>query len=74
MKFANQLIEECASTNDLARELAEAGFPHGTWVAAKEQGRGRGRLGREWVGERGNLFLSVVLRDLPRDHLTPGCR
>ena len=70
MKFANQLIEECTSTNDLARELAEAGFPHGTWVAAKEQSGGRGRLGRKWVGERGNMFLSVVLRDLPKDKLT----
>jgi BirA family biotin operon repressor/biotin-[acetyl-CoA-carboxylase] ligase len=67
MKFANQLIEECESTNNLARELAEGGFPHGTWVAAKEQSGGRGRLGRQWVGERGNLFLSVVLRDLPKE-------
>lgn len=59
---ANQVIDRCGSTNDLARELGEQGAPHGTWISAREQERGRGRLGREWQSLEGNLFLSVIAR------------
>jgi BirA family biotin operon repressor/biotin-[acetyl-CoA-carboxylase] ligase len=59
---ANQVIDRCGSTNDLARELGEQGAPHGTWISAREQDRGRGRLGREWRSLEGNLFLSLVAR------------
>jgi BirA family biotin operon repressor/biotin-[acetyl-CoA-carboxylase] ligase len=64
-EFANRTVERCESTNDLARALGEAGWPSGTWVSAREQDKGRGRLGRSWISEPGNLFLSVVLR-LPK--------
>lgn len=60
--FANRVVDECASTNDLARSLAERGFPHGTWVSARRQAEGRGRHGRRWEGIEGNLFLSIVAR------------
>ncbi len=70
MNFANQIIDHCESTNDRVRELGEAGCPHGTWVAARIQEKGRGRLGRNWVGAEGNLFLSVLLRDIPKERLT----
>jgi BirA family biotin operon repressor/biotin-[acetyl-CoA-carboxylase] ligase len=60
--IANSVIDRCESTNDIARELGEAGFPHGTWISAREQTRGRGRLGRVWQSNSGNLFLSIVLR------------
>lgn len=59
---ANRVLDRCASTNDLARELGEAGAPHGTWVSARAQDQGRGRLGREWRSLEGNLFLSLVAR------------
>jgi biotin-[acetyl-CoA-carboxylase] ligase BirA-like protein len=62
MNWANSVIDECDSTNDLARSLGEAGYPHGTWISARIQTRGRGRLGREWRSLEGNLFLSLVLR------------
>lgn len=62
---ANQVIAECASTNDLARELAERGYPHGTWISARRQVSGRGRQGRRWEGIDGNLFLSIVIRISP---------
>lgn len=68
--YANQVINECDSTNLLARELGEAGSPHGTWVSARKQLRGRGRLGREWKSEKGNLFLSIVLRPTSKKNLT----
>jgi BirA family transcriptional regulator, biotin operon repressor / biotin---[acetyl-CoA-carboxylase] ligase len=60
--FANCVLERCHSTNDLAKELAQAGFPHGTWVSSRIQETGRGRLGRRWESLEGNLFLSIIVR------------
>lgn len=57
----NEVIETCASTNNLARAFAEKGAPHGTWISALEQTAGRGRHGRSWLSEKGGLYLSVVL-------------
>lgn len=51
-----------ASTNDVARQLAEDGAGEGTAVLALEQSGGRGRLGRSWASPPGGLYLSVVLR------------
>jgi BirA family biotin operon repressor/biotin-[acetyl-CoA-carboxylase] ligase len=55
------------STNARARELAQAGAPHGTLVTAAEQTAGRGRQGRTWSAPPGRaLLMSLVLRDWPR--------
>jgi BirA family biotin operon repressor/biotin-[acetyl-CoA-carboxylase] ligase len=52
-----------ASTNDLARDLARAGYPHGTAVIADYQTAGRGRQGRRWEAPPGSgLLCSLVLR------------
>jgi BirA family biotin operon repressor/biotin-[acetyl-CoA-carboxylase] ligase len=59
---ANRVLDRCGSTNDLARELGEQGASHGTWVSARIQEQGRGRLGRQWQSLEGNLFLSVIAR------------
>jgi BirA family biotin operon repressor/biotin-[acetyl-CoA-carboxylase] ligase len=50
------------STQDLARELAQAGAPDGTVVLAGRQTAGRGRLGRSWISPRGGLYFTVVVR------------
>ncbi|HYF28601.1 MAG TPA: biotin--[acetyl-CoA-carboxylase] ligase [Baekduia sp.] len=56
-------LRETTSTNDLARQLAAAGAPHGTLVTAGAQSAGRGRQGRTWSAPAGRaLLLSVVLR------------
>lgn len=56
----------CASTNDLARQLAAAGAPHGTVVTATAQSAGRGRQGRVWVAAPGrSVLMTLVLRDPP---------
>jgi BirA family biotin operon repressor/biotin-[acetyl-CoA-carboxylase] ligase len=53
------------STNARARELAQAGAPHGTLVTATEQSAGRGRQGRVWSAPPGrSLLMSVVLNEL----------
>jgi BirA family biotin operon repressor/biotin-[acetyl-CoA-carboxylase] ligase len=54
---------ELPSTNDRARELADAGAAHGEVVVAESQTSGRGRRGRTWASPAGrNLYLSVILR------------
>ncbi len=54
------------STSVDARELAQAGAPHGTLVTALEQTDGRGRQGRRWHAPAGSALLcSLVLRDPP---------
>jgi BirA family biotin operon repressor/biotin-[acetyl-CoA-carboxylase] ligase len=59
-------LRATTSTNDRARELAQAGAPHGTLVTAAEQTAGRGRQGRTWTAPPGSaLLLSLVLRDPP---------
>ncbi len=55
--------DELPSTNDRARELADAGAGHGEVVVAECQTAGRGRRGRSWASPAGrNLYLSVILR------------
>lgn len=58
------------STNQRARELVEAGAPHGTVVTAEEQSAGRGRQGRVWTAPAGKgLLYSAILRPLDERHL-----
>ncbi len=60
--YANHTLESCSSTMDLARQCAHHGYPHGTWVSARFQTTGRGRLGRSWDTCAGNLFLSILVQ------------
>jgi BirA family transcriptional regulator, biotin operon repressor / biotin---[acetyl-CoA-carboxylase] ligase len=55
--------ESTKSTNDVAKQLAEAGEPEGTLVIADEQTAGRGRLGRTWIAPpRSSILMSLILR------------
>jgi BirA family transcriptional regulator, biotin operon repressor / biotin---[acetyl-CoA-carboxylase] ligase len=56
-------LRETGSTNDRARELADAGAPHGTLVTASSQSAGRGRQGRSWSAPaNSSLLMSLLLR------------
>lgn len=58
------------STNARAREMVEAGAPHGTIVTAAEQTSGRGRQGRSWTAPANKALLySAILRPLDERHL-----
>lgn len=48
---------------DAARDMAESGAGDRTLVRADVQSGGRGRYGRPWVSEAGNLYLTVILRE-----------
>ncbi|EAS51152.1 biotin--acetyl-CoA-carboxylase ligase [Aurantimonas manganoxydans SI85-9A1] len=56
-------LDEVSSTNTVALEAARAGDPGPLWVTAERQSAGRGRRGRNWVSERGNLYASWLLID-----------
>jgi BirA family biotin operon repressor/biotin-[acetyl-CoA-carboxylase] ligase len=51
------------STNEEALRLVRAGERAPLWVVAKSQTAGRGRRGRAWVSEPGNLYASLLLTD-----------
>lgn len=48
------------STMDEAARQAEAGATDGTLVVAETQSMSRGRMGRTWVSQPGNLYVSVL--------------
>jgi BirA family biotin operon repressor/biotin-[acetyl-CoA-carboxylase] ligase len=52
-----------ASTNALALAHARAGERGPLWIAARAQTAGRGRRGRVWVSDVGNLYASLMLTD-----------
>lgn len=55
--------EVLVSTNAEALSLAGGGERGPVWVTAGRQSGGRGRRGRTWVSEPGNLFASLLLTD-----------
>lgn len=60
-------LHETDSTNSEALRRAEAGAQLPLWVTADRQTEGRGRRGRDWISQSGNLFATLVwpARDLP---------
>jgi BirA family biotin operon repressor/biotin-[acetyl-CoA-carboxylase] ligase len=53
-------FERIDSTNAEARRLAQGGERGPLWIRADEQTGGRGRLGRGWVSEPGNLYATLL--------------
>ena len=61
--------DELDSTNAEALRLARAGERGPLWITAMRQSAGRGRRGRTWVSEPGNLYASLLLTDpAPPEH------
>ncbi|GAA0869998.1 biotin--[acetyl-CoA-carboxylase] ligase [Brevundimonas basaltis] len=55
------LLEQTDSTNAEARRRAEAGETGPLWITARRQTAGRGRRGRSWASDSGNLFGTLLL-------------
>ena len=65
--YSRQVHDELDSTNEEARRLALAGEPGPLWIMARRQRAGRGRRGRAWQTEEGNLTATLLLRpNLPQ--------
>ena len=54
-------LETVDSTNAEASRRADAGEPGPLWVWSARQSAGRGRAGREWHSQAGNLFASLLI-------------
>ena len=67
-----EVFDEVGSTNDVARERACSGAPHGYCVRAGAQTAGRGQRGHGWTSPSGGLYLSVILRPQVEAELLPG--
>ena len=55
------LYDRIDSTNEEARRRVAAGQPGPVWIAARRQVAGRGRRGRGWSSESGNLAATLLL-------------
>ncbi|RFC65253.1 biotin--[acetyl-CoA-carboxylase] ligase [Fulvimarina endophytica] len=59
---------DVSSTNTIALEAARSGDAGDLWVTAERQIEGRGRMGRRWSSEAGNLFASWMGIDVTPAH------
>lgn len=61
-----EILAETDSTNAEARRRAERGETSPVWIVARRQTAGRGRRGREWITQDGNLAATLLTTtDLP---------
>lgn len=60
--FRSVVLEEAGSTNTEAFKRAAAGEAGPLWIMARRQTQGRGRSGRQWVSDTGNLHASLLQR------------
>jgi BirA family transcriptional regulator, biotin operon repressor / biotin---[acetyl-CoA-carboxylase] ligase len=66
-----RFFESLGSTNEEALTRARAGEGGPLWIAAARQTAGRGRRGRRWTSEPGNLYASLLLDDPAPPALAP---
>lgn len=62
-----RVVGKTGSTNEDMKALAAAGEPEGAWLRAEAQTSGKGRMGRAWQGDAGNLYASTLVRLAPLD-------
>jgi BirA family biotin operon repressor/biotin-[acetyl-CoA-carboxylase] ligase len=61
--FRHDALGETESTNTECLARARAGDAGDLWITAGRQTAGRGRRGRNWTSEPGNLYASLLLID-----------
>lgn len=62
-----RFVAETGSTNADLLALALAGAEEGLWIRAGRQTAGKGRQGRSWASDPGNLYASTLVRLRPTD-------
>ena len=65
MKFTLKSFKSVKSTNDTAINLIKKNFTKPTIVTSERQKKGRGTMGKKWVSQKGNLFLSIFFEINP---------
>lgn len=57
-----RVVDCVTSTNDVLKAAAENGAKEGTVIIAKEQSKGKGRLGRSFFSPNSGIYMSILLR------------
>ena len=62
MKIKLKKYKKVKSTNDIALKLIKKNNSYPMLVMSKEQTNGRGRMGKRWISQKGNLFISSFFK------------
>ena len=62
MKFKIIKHIKVKSTNDEAIKLIKKNKINPTLITAQKQTKGRGTMGKKWISQNGNLFVSIFFR------------
>ena len=62
MKIKIKSYKKVISTNDTALKLIKRNFSEPTLVVSESQTKGRGRIGKKWISNKGNLFISLFFK------------
>ena len=56
------------STNEVAIKLIQKSGPSSTVIVSESQTHGRGTMGKKWISQKGNLFISIFF-EMNLDHI-----
>ena len=59
MKIKLIKFKDVTSTNDIAIDLIKKKKIQPTLVLAEKQSKGRGTMGKKWISQKGNFFVSI---------------
>ena len=62
MKIKLKKYKKVKSTNDIALKLIKKNNSCPMLVTSEQQTNGRGRVGKKWISEKGNLFISLFFK------------
>ena len=62
MKLKIKKFKKVKSTNDIALDLIKKNISGPMLITTEQQTSGRGRFGRKWISQKGNLFISIFFR------------
>ena len=62
MKIKIKKYKKVKSTNDIALKLIKKNISQPTLIITEKQTNGRGRIGKKWVSNKGNLFISLFFK------------
>ena len=59
MKIKLIKFKNVRSTNDIAIQLIKKKKTKPTLISSEKQSKGRGTMGKKWISQKGNLFMSI---------------
>ena len=62
MKLRSLKFKSVKSTNDIALMLIKRDNIKPSIISSERQTKGRGTMGKKWISQKGNLFVSIFFR------------